>query len=284
MQSEVGYSKYGFVYIWFDRHRKMFYVGCHWGYEDDGYRCSSKRMDSAYRRRPHDFKRRILNKIYTNRADLLEEEFKWLNQIKEEELGKRYYNLRKRYFGHWVVYDQERLDISQKISIKTKEAMQRPEVKQRYLDSLPQRNKSLKKTCSQRPNYKWREKLPKFGSEEYRKNMRDKWTSKFENFTEEEKIEHKLKMKQQAVDFWNSLSEAEKLEWSKKSSERQKGKSCPSKGIPWWTNGKENKRQMDQPSEGWYQGRTTKKQEFSDEERKKRSDRIKIINARKKRQ
>lgn len=37
-------SKYGFVYIWFDRKHHRFYIGCHWGHEEDGYICSSNWM------------------------------------------------------------------------------------------------------------------------------------------------------------------------------------------------------------------------------------------------
>lgn len=95
-------EKYGFVYIWFDKQRKMFYIGCRWGYESDGYICSSNRMRLAYYRRPQDFKRKILARVYTNRTDLLEEEFKWLSLIKKKELGKRYYNIRQHHFGHWI--------------------------------------------------------------------------------------------------------------------------------------------------------------------------------------
>ena len=62
MQSEIGYSKYGFVYICLTAIARCS-IWMPLGLEDDRYRCSSKRMDSAYRRRPHDFKRRILNKI-----------------------------------------------------------------------------------------------------------------------------------------------------------------------------------------------------------------------------
>lgn len=28
-------QKHGFVYIWFDWKRKMFYIGCHWGQTKD---------------------------------------------------------------------------------------------------------------------------------------------------------------------------------------------------------------------------------------------------------
>ena len=87
-------EKYGFVYVWYDRWRKMFYVGSHWGTEDDGYICSSNRMRDAYRRRPNDFKRRVIARV-DDRLELLDEEFKWLDLISEKELGKKYYNLEK---------------------------------------------------------------------------------------------------------------------------------------------------------------------------------------------
>ena len=85
-------EKHGFVYIWMDRYRKMFYIGSHWGSENDGYICSSNRMRDAHRRRPHDFKRRILWKGLTTRKNLLETEQYWLNLIKSYELKIRYYN------------------------------------------------------------------------------------------------------------------------------------------------------------------------------------------------
>lgn len=94
-------EKYGFVYVWHNTKKNKFYVGCHWGTEDDGYICSSKAMRNAYAYDNSIFRRRVVERVYTNRQDLLEAEFKWLDQIKDEELGKRYYNLSKRHFGHW---------------------------------------------------------------------------------------------------------------------------------------------------------------------------------------
>lgn len=94
-------EKYGFVYIWYDRKRKMFYIGCHLGYIDDGYICSSRRMRKAFRRRPLDFKRRILD-TQLDRSVLLEVEYKWLQLIKDEELNVKYYNSINRKFGHWM--------------------------------------------------------------------------------------------------------------------------------------------------------------------------------------
>lgn len=93
-------ERFGFVYLWRDRKYNRFYLGCHWGTEDDGYICSSTWMRNSYRRRPQDFKRRILSKIY-DRKELLKEEYNWLQMIKEEELGQKYYNINKHHYGHW---------------------------------------------------------------------------------------------------------------------------------------------------------------------------------------
>lgn len=98
-------EKYGFVYIWYDCKHKRFYIGCRWGHENDGYICSSSWMKSSYKRRPEDFKRRILSRVFTNKKDLLEEEYNWLSLIKEEELSKKYYNMYNHKFGHWTTKD-----------------------------------------------------------------------------------------------------------------------------------------------------------------------------------
>ena len=112
-------EKYGFIYIWFDRKRKMFYVGSHWGAEDDGYICSSNRMRDAYRRRPQDFRRKIISNN-VSRDILLEEEYKWLSLIKDDELGNKYYNLRKHKWGHWSTDKNLRLKVGEKISQRKK--------------------------------------------------------------------------------------------------------------------------------------------------------------------
>jgi hypothetical protein len=93
----------------------MFYIGSHWGDENDGYICSSNRMRKSYRRRPHDFKRRIIKKIHTNRVDLLEEENRILGMIKPEELGRRYYN---HYVNrnHWCTIPDKQLTVAEKVS------------------------------------------------------------------------------------------------------------------------------------------------------------------------
>lgn len=119
-------EKYGFVYIWMDRKQKRFYIGCHWGTQDDGYICSSNWMRRTYKRRPQDFKRRILEKV-TFRDQLLMAEGRWLNMIPEVELGKKYYNLTNHVNGHWTSDDQRRMSIRQKISEAKKKFWSSPE-------------------------------------------------------------------------------------------------------------------------------------------------------------
>lgn len=63
-------EKYGFVYIWYDRKHKRYYIGAHWGHENDGYVCSSSWMKKAYKNRPEDFKRKILKKHILSRHNM----------------------------------------------------------------------------------------------------------------------------------------------------------------------------------------------------------------------
>lgn len=109
-------DKYGFVYIWRDRKHNRYYIGSHWGTVEDGYICSSSWMRNAYKRRPNDFKRRVVAYIYQSRKALLAEEFRWLQMIPEAQLGNRYYNLSQHNNGHWSTEESSRLTVGQKIS------------------------------------------------------------------------------------------------------------------------------------------------------------------------
>ena len=111
-------EKYGFVYIWYDRKHKRYYVGSHWGTEDDGYICSSSWMKASYKRRPHDFRRRIIARVTTSRQDLLLEENRWLQMIDDDELGSRFYNLYNNVRGHWSTNEYSKMTVGQKISAR----------------------------------------------------------------------------------------------------------------------------------------------------------------------
>lgn len=108
-------EKYGFVYIWFDKKHRRFYIGSHWGSVDDGYVCSSSWMKQAYKRRPQDFRRRILKRDVP-RADILNEEQRWLSMIPKHQLGIKYYNINANCLYHWHNDPDKRLTIGQKIS------------------------------------------------------------------------------------------------------------------------------------------------------------------------
>jgi hypothetical protein len=100
---------YGFVYLWYDRARKMYCLGSHYGSLDDGYTSSTGWFREAYKRRPQDFKRRILWLLSQPNLRLLhEEEQRWLDMMKDHELStsanviagsNRYYNMKKRARG-----------------------------------------------------------------------------------------------------------------------------------------------------------------------------------------
>lgn len=90
-----------FIYIWFNKVKRKFYLGKHSGLIDDGYICSSKIMKIDYNRNPEHFKRRILSYVYDiDGSQILDEELKWLSMIEDSELGKKYYNLKNKNFGN----------------------------------------------------------------------------------------------------------------------------------------------------------------------------------------
>lgn len=233
-------EKYGFVYVWYDIKKKMFYVGSHWGTEDDGYICSSDRMRKSYRRRPDDFKRRIISRVWSSKKDLLDLEYSFLSLIKEEELGQKYYNLTKHRNGHWFEYPESLKKTSERIRYKTKEAMQRKEVREkmdRYYDSIrgkkqseeliEKRRKSMKETMAKKFPIETRKghESPKFNSAEYKQNMSESVSKSWEN-RDKEKI-------------------GKKISRSLKASKEQRSKHISQ--LKWWNNGQVNRRSAERP-------------------------------------
>lgn len=133
-------EKYGFVYIWRDRKHKRFYLGCHWGTETDGYVCSNTHMRNAHTRRPADFKRRVIQRVYTSRADLLEAEHKWLQLIADDELSSKYYNHCKHRFGHWATEEELREAIAEKVASKNRGRKASPETRAKQSAALKGKN------------------------------------------------------------------------------------------------------------------------------------------------
>lgn len=175
---------HGIIYLWRDRKHNRYYIGCHWGTDDDGYICSSKWMKQAYKKRPEDFKRRIIKRVYSDRTEMLEEEHRYLSMIREEEIGRgknsKYYNLSRKQFGHWSTDEKKAIELKKSISEKTKEAMQKPEIRSRYLEGMSRRvdsynpeitaqrrSESMKKAWEIKSPFDQRYKPLAWGSEEF---------------------------------------------------------------------------------------------------------------------
>lgn len=238
-------EKFGFVYIWRDKFHNRFYIGSHWGHPNDGYICSSTWMRNAHRRRPQDFKRRILSKVYTTRRHLLIEEQKWLDLIPKEELSKRYYNHKKgsTRYAWWT--DPERVKtVGERISKSKMGHLVSEETRKKFSERLKgkprpdlQGKKRSEETC---------QKLSKAA-----RGRRGFWVGKkFSDTTKQ-----KLSTSHKGLVPWNKgrvgiseethqkmreakLGKKHSEESKKKRSERLKGKPTPMAGIPVWNKGK----------------------------------------------
>lgn len=227
-------EKYGFVYIWRDKKHNRYYVGSHWGTIDDGYVCSSPWMLQAYKLRPRDFKRRIIKIVNTNRYDLLNEEFKYLSLIKDEEIKTKYYNLNTKSTGHWSAYPEKVKTVREKISHKTKEAMQRPEVRAKYEEGLKQRDNRSSNLIVRE---KRREAMIKTMAEKFPEENRHK------ALTKEERKEY---YSQKAKDIWSNRTDEQLKEVGQKISEGLKGK----QNRLGHTNSKEHRKKISEAQKG----------------------------------
>jgi hypothetical protein len=257
-------EKYGFIYIWFDKKRKMFYLGSHWGTEDDGYICSSNRMRDAYRRRSEDFKRKILEKVL-DRNILLETEHKWLSMISEEELGKKYYNLRKHKWGHWSADENNRLTIREKLSEASKKLHQDPVYKKKYLlgrkNLPPQTKEHIEKRAAGNRGKKRSEEFKRLLSEI---NSGENHPNYGKTLSEETKQKLRERMLGEKNPFYGKKHPEGKMkEVGKKISATLKGRlpkniELFSKAF-WWTDGTFNKKSFECPGTNWIRGRTMNK-------------------------
>ena len=85
--------KSGFIYLWYDKKHKKFYLGSHLGLSNDGYIGSNYHLKCAFKSRPETFKRRILELFDDiSPKELIQKEQNWLNLIKPQELTNKYYN------------------------------------------------------------------------------------------------------------------------------------------------------------------------------------------------
>lgn len=133
---------YGYIYIWYDTIKKKFCIGSHYGQVEDDYISSTGHFIKAYRKRPNTFRFRVLEYIFENNKKLIiKTEEKWLQKIKIEELGKKYYNLKNVASGG---------DIFSNLTEKKKEQFRKKcsESSKKYWSNISKEALELKrKTC-----------------------------------------------------------------------------------------------------------------------------------------
>lgn len=237
-------EKYGFVYLWRDRKHKRYYIGSHWGTENDGYVCSSQWMRRAYLRRPEDFRRHILFRC-NNKPDLLQEEYRWLMFTKPEEIrGPRYYNLSRGKIGHWSAQDYEK-GVKKRISSETKKAMSRPEIREKMLLSYAARDWSQTDETRKRR------------SDSMKKTMAEKFPIRRVSLSGEDLTEH---LKTKSAEMWANRDETARraigssISASLIASKQQRSEYMSS--LKWWNNGSINRRCKVQPGPEWSPGRS----------------------------
>lgn len=250
-------EKEGFVYIWFDRKHKRYYIGCHWGTLDDRYICSSSWMRNSYNRRKTDFKRRIIQRNIP-REHLLESEHKWLQLIPDEELGVRYYNLSKKHFGHWSIDKRTHISVREKLSEASKKLHQDPEYKQKYIEGRkkmpPQTQEQIAKRAKSNTGKKRTEETKRKISEANKGQVRGP-------LAEETKRKLSEALSGSKNPFFGKKHDPElRKRMGERISQAMKGR-MPA-NIPtgyWWTNGFINRRSIDCPGNDWIRGKTTTK-------------------------
>lgn len=172
----------GFVYLWYDRKRKMFYLGSHIGNLDEGYISGSKYFLREYQLRPEDFKRRILKIFYRGSWKFVRElEARLLATLRKEELGTRYYNKYRIATGGLArVRPEMRVKMSASAierfadPVKNKEHGDRQKI--RFLDPAQRANTSIRTSLAMaRPDVKAnvsRAQLKRYESQEQRDNQK----------------------------------------------------------------------------------------------------------------
>lgn len=204
----------GFIYIWRDKKRRKYCIGSHLGPENDGYITSTGYMKTAYLKRPTDFRRKIIEYVYEPNLTILHiREQYWLNMIKNDELGKKYYNYKKHASGGNGSANKGNPNCGGWQRGLTKEMLEKRKHKEFYLFI----DKSKEK---RKPTY----------SAERRKKLSDQKKLYWENY----RNSHSKKPKEQK----RSRSEAAKQyfqnhpEKKKELSLKLKGKTAWNKGLP----------------------------------------------------
>lgn len=225
-------------------------------------------MRDAYKRRPEDFKRRIIVRIYTSRQDLLTEEHRLLELISDHELGKRYYNLRKHRFGHWST-DKERAKFAtekakasnaKRIALMTeqerKDRYGKVHIGKAYIKGTKRKSETIEKMRQAN--------LGKKASEETKQKMSKSQLDNFRDYTHSEETRKKISDAQRGksrgpkpIEQINNLAKINKVKMKAlwQNEEYRKMQSEKHKGFFWITNGSDSMQCAGEIPIGFYKGR-----------------------------
>lgn len=217
-------------------------------------------MLQAYKRRPSDFKRRVLSKIKTSRKDLLVEENRWLKMMKKEELkGVRYYNLHNHEFNHWAC-NQNHLTTIEKISDARGKQVFSEESRKKRAESIKRAwaDGRMKGMTGKTHSDEYKAILSKRHSGvqltgKHLANIRDAASRRKGVPTGKSHINQRNAVSNKLKEMWKDPSYREKM--SAMSRVVNIGRPSPVSGTYWWTDGVKNVRRKDSPGENWVRGR-----------------------------
>jgi hypothetical protein len=213
-------------------------------------------MKQGFEHRPDDFKRRIL-KRGISKEKLHEEEYLWLKMIKDEELGKKYYNLNNHHFNHWHTTEQSNLTVRQKLSEASKKLHQDPAYREKFLEGrkkMPaqtpdQISKRVKSNTGKKRTEETKQKISESNKGKVMGPLSDNHKKKLSEALKGEKNP-----------FFGKQHDPElKKRMNEKTRQTLKGRMPDNipKGY-WWNNGSINKRSTGCPGDGWLRGRASR--------------------------
>jgi len=147
-----------FVYLWRDSLKKRYYLGYHSGYNPN-YICSSKHMMKEYKKRPNDFKRKILKTGSRDSMFSLEQK---LLRLRKNQFGKRYYNLGTSYpnlHNHHQdpVWRKKWLEANNKARVFASPEKMKKIVKAQWSKRTPEQKKAIADKISATVKRRWAE-------------------------------------------------------------------------------------------------------------------------------
>ena len=245
---------FGFIYMWHDLKRNMYYIGSHMGDENDGYVCSQARMRNARTRRPDTFKRIVIQYIINDDRDLLlKEERKWLSLIQNDELNVRFYNACKNVFS----------DNRDQVYIGVKNHWEDPEKRETHVQSMKKSWTPERKAAhAEKLRRRWKEgsykERPPISDEVRKQQIETKKTRERKPYSPQAIENFKAGAKQRA----NTPKHKERFKELMSTCERTilRGEDVVSFGKQWYNNGIEQKRfDKDNVPSDWILGTLKKK-------------------------